>query len=135
MPHLTCHNFLIDSRPHTSLACHNHSFSLAPGSSTYISQVPTVCLLYLLRRCYHSIYYVDSTATSTYNLQSYDPTILRPYGPMALWPYGPYYGPTEPNSTRCLLLPMGFPMEPYGQVFFSFLLRQSLTPSTIAVYI
>ncbi len=44
-----------------------------------------------------------------------------------------HYG--TPYGTRCLLLPMGFPTEPYGQVSFSFLLWQSLTPSTIAVYI
>jgi len=55
VPHLTCHNFSIDSRPSRSLACHN--FSLAPGplsygiryppaiaTQVYVSQVlPSIC--------------------------------------------------------------------------------------------
>jgi len=116
------------SRPHTSLACHSF-FSLAPGLLPTSARYP----LFTCRT-----FYADATSPavtfSTSILRQPVPTTddLRSY----LRPLRPC-GPTAPTTsgTRCSLLPVGFPTEPYGQVSSSFLLRQSLTPCTIAVYI
>jgi len=92
----------------TVVAC--HSFSLAPGLLPSSARYPLfTCRTFYADATCRNIFYVDSTATSTYDRR---PTIL-PTAPTALRPYGPYY-----EQYQVLIVARGIP---YGALRTSFL--------------